>query len=266
MGSPTSVPAHDRERTDGATIPARFTGRTVIVTGAGAGIGKATTVRLLAEGARVIAADVAPDRLDVLAGEAGTERLVPIAGDLTDQDTVEAVVVAGEGKVDAVANVAGITDGWLPPAEMDDATWQRVIDLNLTMPMRLTRAVLPQMTARGSGALVYVSSEASFRSSLSGAAYTTSKHGLNGFVKSVAFYYGPMGVRANAVAPGGVRTQMDITFRSDYAQERTAASIQSAPPIVEPEVVASSLLWLISDDSPNVNGAILPSDNGWTTV
>jgi NAD(P)-dependent dehydrogenase (short-subunit alcohol dehydrogenase family) len=244
---------------------ARFDRRTVVVTGAGGGIGRATVMGLLAEGATVVAADVSEDRLQSLSEQAGTDRLIPVAGDLTDQAVVDRVVAAA-GWVDAVASVAGITDGWLPAAEMDDRTWDHVIDLNVTAPMRLTRAVLPAMLDHGGGALAYVSSEAGLRSSLSGAAYTTSKHALNGFVKSVAYYYGPLGVRANALAPGGVRTAMDIAFRSEYAQERTAAALATATPIVEPGVVARALLWLLSDDSANVNGVVLPTDGGWSTV
>lgn len=258
----TGSPARSAER---STSDGRFAGRTVVVTGAGSGIGRATVLGLLDEGASVIAAEVAEDRLQSLRERAGTDRLLTVAGDLTDQTVVDRVVAAAD-RVDAVASVAGITDGWLPAAEMDDTTWHRVLDLNVTVPMRLTRAVLPTMLHRGGGALAYVSSEASLRSSLSGAAYTTSKHALNGFVKSVAYYYGPLGVRANALAPGGVQTSMDIAFRSEYAQERTAAALATATPIVEPEVAARALLWLLSDDSANVNGVVLPTDGGWSTV
>ncbi|HXB90224.1 SDR family oxidoreductase [Mycobacterium sp.] len=249
-----------------ATSGTRFAGRTIVVTGAGAGIGRATVLGLLVEGATVVAAEVAPDRLQSLSEQAGTERLVAIAGDLTDQAVVDRVVAAAGSRVDGLVSVAGIYDGWLPAAEIDDTTWHTVIDLNVTVPMRLTRAVLPAMISGGGGALAYVSSEAGLRASMSGAAYTTSKHALNGFVKSVAFYYGPLGVRANAVAPGGVHTGMEVAFRSEYAQERTAAALATATPIVEPEVVTRALLWLLSDDSANVNGVILPTDGGWSTV
>jgi NAD(P)-dependent dehydrogenase (short-subunit alcohol dehydrogenase family) len=248
-----------------ATPDARFAGRTIVVTGAGAGIGRATVLALLAEGATVIAADVAKDRLQSLSQQAGTDRLRTVAGDLTDDGAVDRVVATAGDRIDAVASVAGIFDGWLPPAEIDDKTWDNVLRLNVTVPMRLTRAVLPSMISAGQGALVYTSSLAGMRSSISGAAYTTSKHALNGFVKSVAYYYGPIGVRANAVAPGGVQTAMDIAFQSELAQERAATAIATATPIVEPEVVTRAMLWLLSDDAAYVNGAIMPTDNGWST-
>ncbi len=246
--------------------PARFTDQTIIVTGAGAGIGRATALRLASEGARVIAADLSAANLASLADEAAGGEIVPVVGDLTQTDFIDSIVAAGGDRIDGVANIAGISDGWRPPAEIDDATWQRVFDLNLTAPMRLSRAVLPQMLARGRGAFVFVSSEASFRASLSGAAYTSSKHGLNGFAKSIAFYYGAEGIRSNVVAPGGVLTGMDTVFHSDYAKAKTAPILQTAPASVEPDVIVHSILWLLSDDSPNINGVILPCDSGWTTM
>ncbi|MFD0067069.1 SDR family NAD(P)-dependent oxidoreductase [Streptomyces sp. NPDC056910] len=245
----------------------RFANRTVVVTGAGAGIGRATALRLAAEGARVIAADISAERLDSLTRDAqGSGCVITVPGDLTQQSVIDDVVAAGEGHVDGLANVAGIMDGWLPAAEVDDKTWERVFDLNVTVPMRLTRALLPQMLERGSGALVYVSSEAGFRSSISGTAYTSAKHALHGFVKSVAFYYGPLGIRTNAVAPGGVHTEIDGAFHSAYAEKATAPAIAIATPSVAPEVIAHPILWLLSEDAPNINGVILPSDGGWTTI
>jgi NAD(P)-dependent dehydrogenase (short-subunit alcohol dehydrogenase family) len=206
------------------------------------------------------------DRLEALEREVGSDAVVGTAGDLREAATIEAVV-ASASRVDGLVSNAGVLDHWLPAAEIDDETWQRVFDINLTAPMRLTRAVLPGMIERGAGAIVYGSSEAGFRSSISGAAYTSSKHALNGFTKSVAFYYGRKGVRANAVAAGGVHTNIDFSFGSKYAEEVTAPILQNAvTPSVEPEVIAKSIIWLLSDDAENVNGVILPSDGGWTTI
>jgi NAD(P)-dependent dehydrogenase (short-subunit alcohol dehydrogenase family) len=115
--------------------------------------------------------------------------LVPVAADIATEDGVQAVVTAAGGRVDALANVAGIMDAFLPPAEVDDATWERAFAVNVTAVMRLTRAVLPIMLAAGGDAIVDVSSEASLRASASGVAYTASKHAVNGITKSTAVFH-----------------------------------------------------------------------------
>ena len=97
-------------------IPGRFEGRTAIVTGAGSGIGRATAVRLALEGSRVIAADISSERLDDLVAEHPDLGMVPVAGDIATQEGIDAIVSTAGGRVDAVANVAGIMDAFLPPA------------------------------------------------------------------------------------------------------------------------------------------------------
>jgi len=245
----------------------RFAGMTVIVTGAGSGIGRATAVRIAAEGGRVVATDVDKDRLDALAGELGGAGLRTVAGDIVDPLVIGAILAEAGDRVDGLANVAGIMDGFLPPAEVDDATWDRVIGVNLTGPMRLTRAVLPGMIAAGRGAIVNVASEAALRASASGAAYTASKHAIAGYTKSVAFFYGPQGIRANAVAPGPVLTNIEAQMRSQYAAERVGPILRTTIPApVPPEQLAAAIAWLLSEDAANINGAILPSDGGWSTL
>jgi NAD(P)-dependent dehydrogenase (short-subunit alcohol dehydrogenase family) len=248
-------------------IPGRFAGRTAIVTGAGSGIGRATAVRLAREGARVVAADLAADRLEQLAGEFPDLDLVPVAGDIATEEGAQAVVAAAGGRVDALANVAGIMDSFLPPAEVDDATWERVFAVNVTAAMRLTRAVLPLMLDAGAGAIVNVSSEASLRASASGAAYTASKHALNGLTKSTAVFYKGNGIRANAVAPGPVATNIEAPFRSQHAAGVLGPIMQTTiPPVATADQLAATITWLLSDDASNVNGVILPSDGGWSAI
>jgi NAD(P)-dependent dehydrogenase (short-subunit alcohol dehydrogenase family) len=242
----------------------RFTGKTIIVTGAGSGIGRATALRLAAEGATVVAADVNQDALDKLASEIDIR---PIAGDLTAADVIDQVVAAAGGVVDGLANVAGIMDGFLPAAEVDDATWERVFSINVTAPMRLTRAVLPLMLAAESGSIVNVASEASLRGSAAGAAYTASKHAIAGFTKNTAFFYGPKGIRTNAVAPGPTITNIEGSMKSRLAAERVGPILQIAIPApVAADVLANAITWLLSDDAANVNGVILPSDGGWSAL
>jgi NAD(P)-dependent dehydrogenase (short-subunit alcohol dehydrogenase family) len=249
------------------TVPGRFAGKTAIVTGAGSGIGQATALRLAREGAAVVAADISGARLaELTAGNPGLA-LTPVTADLATSDGVQAVVASAGGRVDVLANVAGIMDGFLPPAEVDDQTWERVFAVNVTSMMRLTRAVLPIMLAAGGGAIVNVSSEASLRGSAAGVAYTASKHAVNGLTKSTAFFYQGQGIRANAVVPGGVLTNIEGSFRSEHAAAVVGPVLQATlPSVATPEQVAAAITFLLSDDAANINGAILPTDGGWSAI
>lgn len=247
--------------------PDRFAGCTIIVTGAGSGIGRATAVRLIHEGARVVAADISAPRLDQLVADYPQFPITIVAGDIANEAGVQAVVAAADGRVDGLANVAGIMDGFLPPAEVDDATWERVMAVNVTSMMRLTRAVLPLMIAAGKGAIVNVSSEASLRASAAGVAYTTSKHAVNGFTKSVAFFYKGNGIRANAVAPGAVATNIEAPMKSPHAAAVIGPLMQVLlPPTATAEQLAANITYLLSDDASNVTGIIMPSDGGWSAI
>ena len=248
-------------------VSGRFIDKTAVVTGAGSGIGRATAVRLAKEGAHVIATDISEERLRDLANQLEGLDITTVVGDVSAQATVDAVLEAAKGHVDALANVAGIMDGFLPPAEIDDATWQRVLDVNVTAIMRLTRAVLPSMIRAGHGSNVNVASEAALRGSAAGTAYTTSKHAVIGFTKSTAFFHTPQGIRCNAVAPGGVATNIEAPFNSQYAGERLGPFMQvNVPPIASAEELAAAITWLLSDDSTNISGAVLPSDGGWAAI
>jgi NAD(P)-dependent dehydrogenase (short-subunit alcohol dehydrogenase family) len=248
-------------------ISARFIDKTAVVTGAGSGIGRATAVRLAHEGARVIATDISDARLVDLERELEGLALVTVTGDVSEQITVDALLEAAKGHVDALANVAGIMDGFLPPAEMDDEVWQRVMNVNVTAIMRLTRAVLPSMITAGHGSIVNVASEAGLRGSAAGTAYTTSKHAVIGFTRSTAFFHTPQGIRCNAVAPGGVATNIEAPFRSQFAGERLGPYMQvNVPPIASADELAAAITWLLSDDSSNISGVVLPSDGGWAAI
>ena len=249
-----------------AFTPSRFDGQVVIVTGAGSGIGRATAIRFASEGATVIASDVFQNRLDELKTDLPDLDIVTVAGDVSLEETAQTLLATAGGRVDVLANVAGIMDSFIPLAEIDDATWERVFAVNLTSIMRLTRAVLPGMVEAGRGAIVNVSSEASLRASASGVAYTASKHAVNGLTKSVAVLYGPKGIRANAVAPGAVRTNIEAPFKSEWAQQRLEPLMAVIPTLAEAEELAASITWLASSDASNVNGVILPVDGGWAAI
>ena len=245
--------------------PGRFAGRTAIVTGAASGIGRATAGRIAREGGRVVAVDVSEARLQELAQSLAGADVVPVVGDITRQADVDAIVAAADGRVDVLANVAGVNDDFSPAHETTDAMWDRVIAINLTGGFKLMRAVLPLMMAAGGGSIVNVSSEAGLRGSASGNAYTVSKHGVIGLTRSAAVMYGPHGIRVNAVAPGGVATGIPFPPNVSAAGSARLGPFQAAiPSLATAEQLAASITFLASDDGVNVNGAVLASDGGWS--
>ncbi|ALJ18881.1 SDR family NAD(P)-dependent oxidoreductase [Microbacterium sp. No. 7] len=251
------------------TSAQRFDGRTVVVTGAGSGIGRATAERLLAEGATVVAGDVNQERLDELAAAAATERLVVRAGDITDQAHIDELVALAGDELFGLVNNAGIMDGFVPTGEIPDDLWERVFAVNVTAPMKLIRAALPAMLESGDGRIVNVTSEAGTRAGASGTAYSASKHAAVGLTKSTAFFYGPRGIRCNAVAPGRVKTNIRDTAapRSPWAWDRVQPVIAPVlEPAADPAELAAVICWLLSDDSSNINGVNLFSDAGWSTM
>ncbi|MEU9350465.1 glucose 1-dehydrogenase [Streptomyces griseoloalbus] len=247
-------------------------GRSVIVTGAGSGIGRAAALAFAAQGDRVVVADLNAEGAGAVVQEieeaGGTA--VAVTGDLSDQavvDRVTATAVERFGGVDVLVNNAGIMDSMSAPADVSDAEWERVIRVNLTAPFLLSRAVLPLMLAAGRGAIVNTASEAALRGSAAGVAYTASKHGVVGLTKSLAVMYRKSGIRANAICPGGTATAIAVDAdRSAHGPATLAPHFVNLGRVSRPEEQAAAILFLASDAASNINGAILPVDDGWSAV
>ncbi|MBD7957653.1 SDR family oxidoreductase [Microbacterium sp. Sa4CUA7] len=244
----------------------RFTGQTHIVTGAGSGIGRATASRVAREGGRVVAVDVSQEGLDEFVAEHPGLDITPIVADITDDAGIARIIEAAGDTIDGLANIAGIMDDMTPVGELTDAVWDRVIAINLTGTMKLTRAVIPTMLAQGGGSIVNTASEAALRGSAAGAAYTASKHAVVGLTKSTAFMYGPSGIRCNAVAPGATITNIEARFASPLGAQRVRTAMAVLPDPVEADALAASITFLLSDDGVNVNGVTLASDGGWSAA
>ena len=244
----------------------RFAGKTVIVTGAGSGIGRATASRIVREGGRVVAVDVSRERLDEFASEHPGADLVTLVADISDDAKVAEIVAAAGDRIDGLANIAGIMDDMTPVGELTDAVWQRVMRVNVDGTMKLMRAVVPTMVAQGSGSIVNTASEAALRGSAAGVAYTASKHAVVGLTRSTAFMYGPSGLRVNAVAPGATITNIEATFASELGAQRVRQAMAILPDAAEAEALAASITFLLSDDGVNINGVVLASDGGWSAA
>jgi NAD(P)-dependent dehydrogenase (short-subunit alcohol dehydrogenase family) len=244
----------------------RHSGRVALVTGAASGIGRASFLRLAQEGATVIGCDVDERGLDEAAASLD-RRCDVILGDLLQAEQIESIVrrvLDLHGRIDILANVAGVSDGFVPLHELSDDEWHRVLGVNLTAAMLLCREALPHMRAAGGGAIVNVASIASLGGN-GGVAYCVSKHGLLGLSKSIAWMYRDEGIRCNVVCPGRVETNIRASAPgiSEWGYERQASFLALAERVAQPDEVATLISWLASAEASNMNGAVVSTDGGW---
>jgi NAD(P)-dependent dehydrogenase (short-subunit alcohol dehydrogenase family) len=236
---------------------------TAVVTGAAGAIGRSITRMLHDRGDTVVAADLAEEGLARLAQELPGLRTV--VADVGTAAGGQSCLDAADGVVDVLINNAGVSDGLAAVNELDDATWERVLRVNLTSAYLLMNRVVDGMVQRGGGAIVNVASIAGIRGGRGGAAYTASKFGLVGLTQNVAATLGGAGIRCNAVCPGST-TGADALRATPLAPsaEHRRLRDRDRPPAGPPETVASVVLWLLSPAAARLNGAVIPIDDGWT--
>lgn len=250
----------------------RLQGKVAVITGAASGMGLAMAKIFTAQGASVVAADWNGQRLNevVASIRASGGAITGAQGNIADQATAEGLIdtaVATYGKLDILCNNAGIMDYMQGVGELDNEIWRKVLGVNLDGPMFATRRAVQVMKDKG-GSIVNTASTAGLQGGAAGAAYTVSKHGLVGLTRNTAWMYAKQGIRCNAICPGATKTNIGETMPRDRINPVGAARAGEyaalVPAYLDPEDIANLALFLASDESVHINGAIIPADGGWT--
>lgn len=244
----------------------RFDGRTALVTGGASGIGAATAALLSRLGATVAIADVNGPAAEQALAETGA--VFHVTGDVADAAQVEAMVSEATrrlGQIDFVFNSAGIGDDLVPVHVQDPDRWQRIVDVNLRGTYLVCRAAGRAMIERRSGAIVNVSSIVGLGAFPGRSAYGVAKAGVIHLTQTLACEWGPVGVRVNCIAPGYTRTPMvrSLVERRIFDPR----NIEKRTPLgrlAEPDEMARTVAFLLSDWASYITGAVVPVDGGWS--
>jgi NAD(P)-dependent dehydrogenase (short-subunit alcohol dehydrogenase family) len=253
----------------------RLEGKVAVITGAASGIGLAMAKRFTAEGARVVAGDWNAERLkDAVASiQSAGGTITGAQGNIADQATAEGLVdlaVSTYGGLDVLCNNAGVMDYMQGVGELSDEIWRRVLGINLDGPMFTSRRAVQHMLTHGGGSIVNIASTAGLHGGAAGVAYTAAKHALVGMTRNTAWMYAKQSIRCNAICPGATMTNIVESMpqeRLDPAgAARAGAFAALVPAYLDPADIAALALFLASDESRHINGAIIPADGGWDAV
>jgi NAD(P)-dependent dehydrogenase (short-subunit alcohol dehydrogenase family) len=242
-----------------------FSGKVVLVTGGGSGIGKASAQAFARAGATVVIADISADSGNAsvtdIRGQGGIAEFVPV--DVASEDSVTAMIertLTRFGRLDIAHNNAGIEGKTVPLADLPSDNWRRVIDVNLTSVFYCLKAEIPAMLAGGGGAIVNTASASGLIGGYNLSVYTAAKHGVVGLTKAAAMDYASKGIRINALCPGAI----DTPFLAELPKPFRDRLIFGTPMdrLGQPEEMAQAVLWLCSDAATYVTGHSLAVDGG----
>ncbi len=249
----------------------RLEGKSVIITGAGSGIGRAASLLFTREGAKLIAVDkteAVKETIELVRKAGGTaEAVVGDAGSESDVKAYIAKAISAYGKLDAIWANAGIGGGLIPIAEQTPEHWHEVLRVNLIGPFLAVKYSIPHLVKQGHGAIVCTASVAGLKSGASGHPYAASKAGVISLVQTTAYSLSGTGVRINAVCPGLIETGMTKPIFDNAKERGTESKIGQLNPLKragQPHELAAMGLFLASDEASYVNGQAFPVDGGLT--
>ncbi|WP_053362353.1 SDR family oxidoreductase [Bacillus sp. FJAT-27251] len=251
----------------------KLEGKVAIVTGAASGMGKAIAELYAKEGAKVVLADYNLEGAEVtangIAANGGIAKALQVnVADLAQVENMIEAAVQEYGTLDILVNNAGIMDGFEPVGDITDEKWDLVFDVNTKGVMRAMRKAIPIFLEKERGVIINVASTGGFSGAHAGAAYGASKHAVIGLTKNTGFMYAQKGIRCNAIAPGAVETNIgsSMTSINEFGMSRAGMTHALSPRAGKPEEIAQAALFLASDESSFVNGAVITVDGGWTAA
>src|SRR3954465_10297019 len=252
-------------------VMSRLAGKSVIITGAGSGIGRAASLLFTKEGAKLIAVDrsEAVNETAKLVSEAGgtVEAVVADAGSESDVKAFIDKAVSKYGRLDAIWANAGVSGGLVPIPDQTVEHWQEVLRVNLIGPFLAIKHSMPHMIQQKSGSIVCTASVAGLKAGASGHPYGASKAGVISLVQTTAYSLSGTGVRINAVCPGLTETGMTKPIFDNAKSRGTDHKIGQLNPLKragQPHELAAMGLFLASDEASYVNGQAIPVDGGLT--
>jgi NAD(P)-dependent dehydrogenase (short-subunit alcohol dehydrogenase family) len=247
----------------------RFAGKSVLITGGGSGIGRATALAFAAEGANLVVGDVNPAEGDAVVAQAKAKgaNAVFMHADVSNAADCAALVsraVSDYGRLDVAFNNAGINIRVANIADIEEPEWQRILAVNVTGVYLSMKYQIPAMLRTGGGAIVNTASVGGVIGTAGVAPYCATKHAVIGLTKSAALEYIKDGIRINAICPGATRTAMLEEWFKNPEVEKAVTAQSPIGRIAEPQEMASVVLFLASADASFVVGAALTADGGFT--
>ncbi|MBA2937488.1 SDR family oxidoreductase [Paenibacillus sp. CGMCC 1.16610] len=249
----------------------RLEGKVAVVTGAASGMGKAIAMLFAQEGAKVVVSDLNLEGSNAVAEsiKATGGEAIAVKTNVANLDDIHMMIdtaVNEYGTLDILVNNAGIMDNMAPVGDVTDEKWDLIFDINTKGVMRAIRKALPIFLEKGKGVIINTASTGGFSGAHAGVAYTASKHAVIGITKNTGFMYAQKGIRCNAIAPGATITNIASTMTNvnEIGASRTKVTQGVIPRAGQPEEIAQVALFLASDESSFVNGAVIAADAGWT--